>query len=54
MQTIKIENGKFKGRYEVECEKIVHVQFGAHGEVRVTVGRGTSRYIAVMKELAAR
>ena len=45
--TIKVESGKFKGTYEISGEKIVWVQYGARGEIRTTVGRGTSRYKAV-------
>ena len=47
--TIRITEGPHKGRYEIESDgKIKIVQRNSQGEIRTTVGKGTSRHKAVM------
>ena len=54
--TLKIEG---LGTYEIvtndagEITKVVWVQYAAHGEVRLTVGRGTKRHAKVIAAMAA-
>ena len=47
--TVKIEEGKFKGTYEVHADgKVQQVRHAASGAFLLTVGRGTPKHNAVL------